>query len=395
MGEHGTVKRARYTGRVFDLVKAQEAWRADIAWTRGGTPEAGARNLADQLLAALTAGGLMPGDTGGGPPRDVDPSRPTHDSVPRIAELIYAASDNPVRSCASSAVRTQFGLTAMKRARPTHQQIHDALVGTVTDPRIVARRERQFEEWKRSEDPSRVAVANLEGCLSDAAVEFDFSKVALTCFSYGSQPGVFAILSKRTGTAMDAARDQQRRLFGESGLKESFFDSVVDSVYGAPDEDSEFRVLEKLFGGCLIALAGDESPGAAGLRAADANVVEALAADPKAQRGASGLVYVPVSEGSGAQPRASDEVTVHYVGTLADGTQFDSSRARGRAATLRLDAAIPCWTEGVPWMKVGGKAKLICPPRIAYGDDGRPPAIPGGATLVFEVELLGVTPATE
>lgn len=109
-----------------------------------------------------------------------------------------------------------------------------------------------------------------------------------------------------------------------------------------------------------------------------------------AEKSASGLIYTQIKAGAGAQPKASDTVKVHYVGTLIDGKEFDSSVKRGQPAEFPLGQVIPCWTEGVGKMKVGGKAKLVCPSDTAYGDQGRPPVIPGGATLVFEVELLDV-----
>jgi FKBP-type peptidyl-prolyl cis-trans isomerase FkpA len=104
----------------------------------------------------------------------------------------------------------------------------------------------------------------------------------------------------------------------------------------------------------------------------------------------SGLVYREVRAGSGESPKASDTVTVHYRGTLVDGTEFDSSYKRNEPAQFPLSQVIPCWTEGVQKMKVGGKSQLVCPASIAYGDRGSPPTIPGGATLVFEVELLKI-----
>ena len=104
----------------------------------------------------------------------------------------------------------------------------------------------------------------------------------------------------------------------------------------------------------------------------------------------SGLIYVPIAVGKGKQPKSTDIVKVHYTGTLIDGKEFDSSVKRGQPVEFPLNQVIKCWSEGVSKMKVGGKAKLICPSTIAYGDEGRPPIIPGGATLVFEVELLGV-----
>ena len=109
-----------------------------------------------------------------------------------------------------------------------------------------------------------------------------------------------------------------------------------------------------------------------------------------AEKTASGLIYLSLKEGPGAQPKETDAVKVHYTGTLIDGKVFDSSVKRGEPAEFQLNQVIKCWTEGVAKMKVGGKAKLVCPSAIAYGDAGRPPTIPGGATLVFEVELLDV-----
>jgi FKBP-type peptidyl-prolyl cis-trans isomerase FkpA/FKBP-type peptidyl-prolyl cis-trans isomerase FklB len=105
----------------------------------------------------------------------------------------------------------------------------------------------------------------------------------------------------------------------------------------------------------------------------------------------SGLIYSEIKPGTGAQAKATDSVKVHYHGTLTDGTVFDSSVDRGEPATFALGRVIPCWTEGVALMKVGGKSKLICPPSIAYGDRGLGAKIKPGAVLVFEVELLEVT----
>jgi FKBP-type peptidyl-prolyl cis-trans isomerase FkpA len=113
-----------------------------------------------------------------------------------------------------------------------------------------------------------------------------------------------------------------------------------------------------------------------------------------AEKTASGLVFKSLSPGSGEQPKATDNVKVNYKGTLTDGTEFDSSYKRGQPAEFPLMGVIPCWTEGLQKMKVGEKARLVCPSNIAYGDQGRPPTIPGGATLVFEVELMGIEAKT-
>jgi FKBP-type peptidyl-prolyl cis-trans isomerase FkpA len=104
----------------------------------------------------------------------------------------------------------------------------------------------------------------------------------------------------------------------------------------------------------------------------------------------SGLVYFELKAGHGESPKATDRVKVHYQGTLTDGTVFDSSLQRGQPATFGLNQVIPCWTEGLQRMKVGGKSKLICPSNIAYGDHGMPPKIKPGAALIFEIELLGI-----
>ncbi len=104
----------------------------------------------------------------------------------------------------------------------------------------------------------------------------------------------------------------------------------------------------------------------------------------------SGLVFRSLKDGSGASPGAADVVKVHYRGTFPDGKEFDSSYARGTPIEFPLNRVIPCWTEGVQRMKVGGKAKLTCPSQIAYGERGAGGVIPPNATLLFEVELLGI-----
>jgi len=118
--------------------------------------------------------------------------------------------------------------------------------------------------------------------------------------------------------------------------------------------------------------------------------LEKAAAEPGAKKTASGLIYRELKPGMGASPKATDTVKVHYRGTLTNGKQFDSS-AGGPPAEFPLNRVIPCWTEGVQMMKVGGKSQLVCPSNIAYGERGAPPDIPGGATLVFEIELLGIS----
>jgi len=115
-----------------------------------------------------------------------------------------------------------------------------------------------------------------------------------------------------------------------------------------------------------------------------------VAAEPGAKKTESGALLTTIKEGSGASPKVSDTVKVHYLGTLIDGTVFDSSAKQGESATLHVNEMSKCWTEGIQQMKVVGKSKLICPSNLAYRDKGLPPLIKPGATLVFEIELLEI-----
>ena len=116
----------------------------------------------------------------------------------------------------------------------------------------------------------------------------------------------------------------------------------------------------------------------------------ALLAAAPAETLPSGVKVTHTLVGTGANPKASDAVKVHYRGTLANGTEFDSSYKRGQPATFPLSRVVPCWTEGMQKIKVGGKATLTCPPATAYGDRGAGGVVPPNATLTFEVELLAI-----
>lgn len=124
---------------------------------------------------------------------------------------------------------------------------------------------------------------------------------------------------------------------------------------------------------------------------AQSDVMTKAAAEQGAVKTGSGMVYRMLTEGSGPSPKETDVVRVHYKGTFPDGKEFDSSIKRGQPAEFPLNRVIKCWTEGVQRMKVGGKAKLTCPPSLAYGEKGAGGGvIPPNATLQFDVELLAI-----
>ena len=160
---------------------------------------------------------------------------------------------------------------------------------------------------------------------------------------------------------------------------------LFDGVLG-----KEKRVDLKTYGPKIDELAKAR---AGAVAEAEKNAGAAFAEKAAAEKGAvkkpSGLIYVEQQAGEGASPAATDKVKVHYHGTLIDGSVFDSSVDRGQPIDFALNEVIKCWTEGLQLMKVGGKAKLVCPSDIAYGDQGRP-GIKPGATLVFDVQLLDI-----
>jgi FKBP-type peptidyl-prolyl cis-trans isomerase len=126
------------------------------------------------------------------------------------------------------------------------------------------------------------------------------------------------------------------------------------------------------------------------LAAESKSFMEKAAKEKNAVTTKSGLIYIPQNEGSGPNPTINDTVKVNYRGMLVDGKEFDSSYKRNQPAEFPLKNVIKCWGEGVQMMKVGGKAKLVCPSELAYGEKGAGSSIPPNATLVFEVELLAI-----
>ena len=124
--------------------------------------------------------------------------------------------------------------------------------------------------------------------------------------------------------------------------------------------------------------------------AAANDAIDKAAKEKGAVKTRSGMVYVSLKDGKGKSPSAASTVEVNYRGTLTNGKEFDSSYKRHQSISFPLSGVIPCWTEGVQMMKVGGKAKLVCPPELAYGARGAGRDVPPNATLIFEVELLAI-----
>jgi FKBP-type peptidyl-prolyl cis-trans isomerase len=207
--------------------------------------------------------------------------------------------------------------------------------------------------------------------------------------SAASGAGGFANEDEKTAYAIGLALGRDLGSFHLSdGELAQVTEGLRDASQGrAPkvDVDAEMPRIQALHEARKAAGAAEEA------KAGEA-FLAAAAAEPGAEKLASGLVYRELTPGSGASPSASDTVKVHYHGTLRDGKVFDSSRERGEPAQFPLARVIPCWTEGVQKMKVGGKSRIVCPASIAYGDRGAPPHILPGAVLAFEVELLEIAP---
>jgi FKBP-type peptidyl-prolyl cis-trans isomerase FkpA len=214
--------------------------------------------------------------------------------------------------------------------------------------------------------------------------------------------GCLVLLLGSSRQSVAAQSDDEPNIFYVLGV------SLAQSLKSFYLEEGE---LKQVIGGLEAGLAGEASElnprdymtqitelqreRQASVAAVEKQASETFIADAAKKPGAiksdSGMIMITLTEGSGASPEPTDTVKVHYHGTLRNGSVFDSSVERGEPANFPLNRVIPCWTEGVGTMKVGGKAELICPSDIAYGDRGHPPRIPGGAALVFEVELIDIT----
>jgi FKBP-type peptidyl-prolyl cis-trans isomerase len=172
----------------------------------------------------------------------------------------------------------------------------------------------------------------------------------------------------------------------QPGELEKVIQGIRDGTAGKPkfqlDEKSQQQVNELARSRMAVTAEREKSKGA--------GYLDKMSKEKGAMKTASGAVVIPEKQGTGASPTATDKVKVHYEGKLVDGTVFDSSRKRNEPAEFPLNGVIKCWTEALQKMKVGGKAKVVCPAAIAYGEQGRPPVIPGNAVLTFEVELLDI-----
>jgi FKBP-type peptidyl-prolyl cis-trans isomerase len=172
-------------------------------------------------------------------------------------------------------------------------------------------------------------------------------------------------------------------------LAQGIKDALAGGALAMSDSSMEACVME-----FQQALASRQSERAAMASSENRKAGEAFLAENKKKAGIvslpSGLQYRIVQEGTGAKPKATDQVTVHYKGTLISGKKFDSSYDRNEPATFRLNQVIKGWTEGVQLMKLGSKFEFFIPSDLAYGDRQMGPDIPPGSLLIFEVELIDI-----
>lgn len=180
---------------------------------------------------------------------------------------------------------------------------------------------------------------------------------------------------------------QQLRAMGVNDLNINDFTDAVKCIFEGTEPAMKMEEAQKTINEYLREL---EEKATAKAKEAGAKFLAENAKNEGVKVTESGLQFVVEKEGTGAQPTATDEVTVHYTGRLLDGTVFDSSVNRGEPATFPLNRVIPGWTEGVQLMKEGGKYTFFIPSELAYGAQGVPNAIPPHSTLIFEVELIKV-----
>jgi FKBP-type peptidyl-prolyl cis-trans isomerase FkpA/FKBP-type peptidyl-prolyl cis-trans isomerase FklB len=197
---------------------------------------------------------------------------------------------------------------------------------------------------------------------------------------------------QKTLYALGLALSQQLTAAGFSEAEvETIQAGLADGLLGR-----EARAELRVYGPKIDAMIKTKMAALTGLEKQESQAYcESKATEEGAQKTASGAIYFEVEPGSGAAPTVTDSVKVHYHGTLRDGTVFDSSVDRGEPVTFPLSGVVPCFSEGIQMMRLGGKAKLVCPSDTAYGDRGSPPAIKPGAAINFEVELLEIVSAPD
>jgi FKBP-type peptidyl-prolyl cis-trans isomerase FkpA len=219
---------------------------------------------------------------------------------------------------------------------------------------------------------------------------------------YSAYLGVFValFLISAVGIAADEPKSDRENMFyylgtalsqnlAPLGLKKDELELVFQGVREALAGDAP-EMDDKVYGAMLNELAQERmKSGAAEEILAGQAYIEEMAKEDGAIQTESGIVIVELAEGTGKSPSAESTVKAHYHGTLRDGSVFDSSVDRGQPLTISLANVIPCWQEGMPMMKEGGKSKITCPSDMAYGDRASGP-IPGGSALTFEVELIEV-----
>jgi FKBP-type peptidyl-prolyl cis-trans isomerase FkpA len=201
--------------------------------------------------------------------------------------------------------------------------------------------------------------------------------------------------------APDPTTDEQKTLYalglainqslGNFTLTEPEFElvksGIIDGFFKRPKVDLQtfgLKISELQQARISVVAEAEKKVGAAFLAKA--------AAESGAKKTESGAIVTNIKEGTGATPKVTDTVKVHYLGTLIDGTVFESSAKQGGPATIRMNEMSKCWVEGMQQIKVGGKSKLVCPSSLAYRDKGLPPHIKPGATIVFEIDLVEVVP---
>lgn len=233
------------------------------------------------------------------------------------------------------------------------------------------------------------AMAFATGAMANTAATAASKSAAPAKFDSEDQKAAYALGASLGGYMTNSLKDQDKlgvvldRSQIQAGFKDAFESKskLTDAEIEQTLQTFEARVKEKAHAKMLADGKVNEEKGAA--------YRDTFAKEDGVKKTASGLLYKVETAGTGNAPGDSDSVVVNYKGTLIDGTEFDNSYTRGQPATFRLDSVIPGWTEGLKFLKKGGKMTMVIPPSLAYGENVVP-GIPINSTLVFQVELLDV-----